>query len=684
MPLLPIRSRNAITLAMVATAMFCSAQSTFVHTLMPQPAEIHAEDGKGIAIASGLSVSIDAPASEPLRSAADRMMVRLQNQTGVQFTTRLSSDKSASGIVLHVADVSSSRPVLGMNESYQIAINSNRALIDAPTLFGAYRGMETLLQLVQPTSTGFILPAVQIADAPRFAWRGLMLDSGRHFLPVSAVLRTIDGMASVKLNVLHLHLTEDQGFRIESKRFPKLHELGSNGDFYTQEEIRKIIAYAGARGIRVVPEFDIPGHSSSWMVGYPNLGSTTEPPKIEKVFGVLEGAMDPTRESTYVFLDAFLGEMASLFPDEYMHIGGDESGGKQWRANPAIVAFMKSHNMADTATLQTYFNKRVQALLVKHKKKMVGWDEILHPGLSAEVVVQNWHGEKFLIEGAKNGHQGVYSQPYYLDHNDSAAKMYLADPIPSNASLTPVEQKLILGGEACMWAEQVTDASVDSHIWPRTAAIAERFWSPQHIRDTNDMYRRLSVERFRLDALGLRNISGPERMVRQWYGGEPSQAVLTFTQALQPVDFGRRSHFQHNTTDTPMTSLADSLSFDPPMQHDFAVWMDAYLHGTEAAHAQSRQTLDALFHAWVDAGPALDSEIPMHPRLNEVASRRKELPKLGALGLQMMEAYEHKQKLSSSDANHAESFLSVVAVPSKELVAFVVIAPMQELLAATR
>jgi hexosaminidase len=200
---------------------------------------------------------------------------------------------------------------------------------------------------------------VSIQDRPRFRWRGLLIDSARHFQPLDVIRRNLDAMAAVKLNVLHWHLSDNQGFRIESKRYPKLHGLGSDGHYYTQDEVRGVIAYAQARGIRVVPEFDMPGHGTSWLVGHPELGSAPGPYAIERKPGVMDPTLDPTREEVYRFLDRFLGEMAALFPDAYLHIGGDENEGKHWAANPRIQAFMqRAHGLQDKHALQAYFNRR--------------------------------------------------------------------------------------------------------------------------------------------------------------------------------------------------------------------------------------------------------------------------------------------------------------------------------------
>ncbi|MEO6924501.1 MAG: family 20 glycosylhydrolase, partial [Bryocella sp.] len=567
------------------------------------------------------------------------------------------------------------------DESYKLDVTSDAVHIHAATLFGAYHAFETLLQLAQPQASGFGFPAVRINDSPRFPWRGLLIDSGRHFMPYATVLRTLDGMAAVKLNVLHFHISEDQGFRFESKRFPKLTSMGSEGKFYTQDEIRMIVAYAAARGIRVVPEFDIPGHATSWMVGYPELGSAPGPYTVSHRFGVLDPAMDPTKESTYKFLDEFFGEVVTLFPDQYIHIGGDESNGKQWKANPAIVRFMKDHNLADTHALQAYFNKRVEAILTKHNRKMVGWDEILHPDLPADIVVQNWHGIETLTGAAKQGHLAIYSKPYYLDHMYSAAQMYSKDPIPADSGLTPEQAKRILGGEACSWSEMVTSETVDSRIWPRTAAVAERFWSAQNVTDTDDMYRRLGVESLRLDALGLQHISGPQRLLRQLDGSANPLALTTLAATLSPVEFGVRSHHQHPTTDIPFTNMVDAVVFDPPMQHDLETWVATYLHSGDPL---VRHHLEELFQSWIAASASLETLTPQQERLRNMLPRIHELAQLGHIGLDAIKAHETHTALTPDKLKSTNATLTQIAKFDDSLTTFVVLAPLHALVNATK
>ncbi|HEU5359114.1 MAG TPA: family 20 glycosylhydrolase, partial [Gemmatimonadales bacterium] len=458
---------------------------------------------------------------------------------------------------------------------------------DAPTTVGVIRGVETLLQLVSADSTGYFLPAVAISDAPRFRWRGLLLDVGRHFEPVEVVERTLDGMAAAKLNVLHWHLSEDQGFRVESKRFPRLQEFGSDGLYYTQDQIRAVVAYAADRGIRVVPEFDMPGHSTSWFVGYPQYASGKGPYAIQRTWGVFDPAFDPTRESVYRFLDGFIGEMSGLFPDAFWHIGGDEVPGTEWKANPRIQAWMKAHHIKDNAALQAHFNRRLIAILARHHKQVVGWDEILNPALPKTAVIQSWRGTNYLGDAAKQGYRGILSAPYYLDHIDQAGQHYLADPLPASAGLTDAEAARVLGGEACMWSEYVGPETVESRIWPRMLAVAERFWSPASVTDVADMYRRLGIVSVELGDLGFDHLDHTRRFVRRMMNGAPGGAALERLLAVtEPGNFGQRADAMSWTQQTPLVRLVDAAVPDPASRRVYGDLATRAIAGDTAARSE--------------------------------------------------------------------------------------------------
>jgi len=640
---------------------------------MPLPAKVVTQPG-ALSLSPAFSYTLGANNGARLNQAAQRLIGRMELRTGIQLAKAPVSGAATLTISVPVASTPETVPQPNMEESYTLDVDATHATLSAKTDIGALRGMETLLQLVAVSGSGYAIPATHIEDAPRFPWRGLMIDSGRHFMPVPVILRTLDAMASVKLNVLHWHLSEDQGFRIESKVYPKLHQMGSNGEFYTQDQVREVIAYASARGIRVVPEFDVPGHTQSWLVGYPELGSAQGPYALDPNFGISDDALDPSRESTYEFLDKFFAEMGALFPDPYLHAGGDESNGKEWRANPDIRFFMTEHGFKTTEELQTYFSQRVVKILAAHHKQMVGWDEILSPGLPPEAVIQNWHGIQFLIDAAKQGHRVFLSQPFYLDHMRSAGEIFLADPIPPDSGLAAEQQKLVLGGEACMWAEHVNAATIDSRIWPRAAVVAERLWSPAEDRDVADMYRRLQSETLRLEYEGLMHLSGPVRMQRLLTGSSKIHALEVFISTLQPVDFGVRSHQQHTNTRTVLNRLVDATRPDPALRHELPALVDAALAGDGTA----REQLRSLFQSWLDAAPEVETLEAGSPVLAEAHAHIAAWPKLATMGLESLKALGGKTTPAAGWLDAQKATLHDAVAP-QELVDFVILAPLQKL-----
>ena len=510
------------------------------------------------------------------------------------------------------------------------------------------RGLETMLQLMEPSGSGYIIPAVVIQDSPRFRWRGMLIDCGRHFEPVDVLKRNIDAMAAVKLNVFHWHLTEDQGFRIESKLYPRLTANGSDGLFYTQDDAREIVRYARARGIRVVPEFEMPGHSTAWLVAYPELNSGTQPAGIRREFGVTQTVLDPTRDETYRFIERFLTEMTSVFPDEYVHIGGDEAPAADWKTNPRMLTFKQAHNLADNDALQAYFNTRVLAILTKLHKCMVGWDEIFNPALPKDVVIQSWRGEASLAKAAAQGYQGVLSAPYYLDAMKPAGVHYLADPVPADTALTPEQQKLVLGGEIAMWGEQVDARSLDSRIWPRAAAIAERFWSPQNVRDVDEMYRRLWPVSIELEGLGLRHLSNEGVGLRSLAGMRDIDPLRTFARAFEPVSFHERYQQQHTSALTPLTGFVDAVVPDPQDRHRLELAVQQLLAQGGLSHAQAAAELTDFFTATAASVPAVQQIMQDSPRLQPMAQRAQQLTALSAVGLQAVECVANKRPMTAA------------------------------------
>src|ERR1700734_2921442 len=403
------------------------AQTASQLNLLPMPSTVQAGTGQ-LPITQSFSVAIEGYKDPQLERAAGRFLRDVRLRTGFFVGVEIAEGSKAT-LVIHAEHASKPVQELGEDESYILDVSGAGAKLSAPNSLGIMHGLQTFLQLIEITPAGFDVPAVHIEDSPRFPWRGLMIDVSRHFIYMDTLKRNVDAMEAVKLNVLHVHLSDDQGFRMQSKEFPKLTELGSDGQFYTQAEMRELIEYASERGIRVVPEFDMPGHSTAWFVGYPALSSGAGPYSIERRWGIFDPAMDPTREDTYKFLDKFIGEMAAFFPDHYFHIGGDEVNGKQWDGNPKIQEFMREHKLKNNEALQEYFTQRVEKIVSKHHKTMVGWDEILSPGMPEEIVIQSWRGQDSLAKAAQQGYRGLLSSGYYLDAMATAGTYYAVDPM---------------------------------------------------------------------------------------------------------------------------------------------------------------------------------------------------------------------------------------------------------------
>ena len=602
--------------------------------LMPVPSSVkfHAER---LAVDSSFKVATRGHSDDRLKAAIARFIKRLEGRTVLTLAPGLATDDQMTQLIVHCDGPGKNVPSVSENESYRIDITDRQALLKAPTVVGAIRGLETLLQLLNADRNGYFLPGVLIEDQPRFPWRGLLIDVARHFQTMETLKRNLDGLAAVKMNVFHWHLTEDQGFRVESKKYPKLHQLGSDGNYYTQEQIKEIIAYARDRGIRVVPEFDIPGHSTSWLVGYPELGSAPGPYTIERRPGIFEPALDPTREEVYKFLDGFLSEMAALFPDEYMHIGGDENEGKQWDRNPAIQTFMKQKGIKDNHALQAYFNTRLLKILQKNGKKMIGWDEILQPELPKDIVIHSWRGTAALAEAARKGYDGILSNGYYIDLIHPASQHYVQDPLPADSTLTPDQAKHVLGGEATMWAEWVTPETIDSRIWPRTAAIAERLWSPRTVTDVNDMYRRLAIISLQLEELGLMHKKNQDMMLRRLVRSDDIGPLKTLVSVVEPVKEYRRYQMRPQTMLSPLTGVVDAATPDAEGARRFS-WMVKEFLADAPRYQLYRAELTQMLRDWQASGAALEPMIDRSPALREIKPLTKGLTDLGEVGLEAL------------------------------------------------
>ena len=671
----------SVTGIVVACASFAVAQQLPPQpNLMPVPAS-YTFNGDRLSIDQSFKVATRGHSDARLQAAIARFVKRLEGRTVLSFAPGLAPDDQMTTLIVACDGPGQEIPSVSDNESYRLDITDRQALLSAATVVGAIRGLETVLQLLNSDRRGFFLPGVKIQDQPRFPWRGLLIDVGRHFEPMEVLKRNLDAMAAVKLNVLHWHLSEDQGFRVESKKYPKLHQLGSDGNYYTQEQVKDLIAYARDRGIRVVPEFDIPGHSTSWLVGYPELGSAPGPYTIERRPGIFEPALDPTREEVYKFLDGFLGEMAALFPDAYLHIGGDENEGKQWDRNPAIQSFMKAKGIKDNHALQAYFNTRLLKILEKHGKKMIGWDEVLQPELPKDIVIHSWRGTAALADAARKGYDGILSNGYYIDLIQPASQHYIVDPLPADTTLTPEEARHVLGGEATMWAEWVTPETIDSRIWPRTAAIAERLWSPRTVNDVNDMYRRLAVISLQLEELGLTHKKNQDMMLRRLLRSDDIGPLRTLVSILEPVKEYRRYDQRPQTMLSPLTGVVDATTPDSEAARKFARMVDAFL--ADAPRYQLyRAELSQMLADWQTSGATLEPLIDRSPSLKEVKPLAMNLSVLGETGLEAM-SYLKLNLPSTSDWRTAAQLKMDEAAKPYGALEFVVIPSVRKLILAT-
>jgi len=466
-------------------------------------------------------------------------------------------------LVIACVAVGGEYPALGDDESYRLEISAQLVLLSAPTEWGILRGLATLTQLAVGAAE---LPPLAIDDAPRFPWRGLTLDVARHFIGIEHLLQTLDGMALCKLNVLHLHLSDDQAFRFPSLAYPRL----ASSPAYTRIELARLVAHAAERGIRVVPELDMPGHTTSWLCAYPEWGCRPVAPSDR--FGVHQACLDPSRPPVRAAVKALLAELAECFPDRYLHFGGDEVNPTWWSEDPDIQAFMRVQGLVTAGDLQAHFNREVVAEIERLGRCAMGWDEVLHPELPASVAVQSWRGATARDRALRGGHDCVVSGNYYLDLFYPADAHYRFDPAAPERLLlaqedaleadkrlrhvaegmrwtrhwrTAVEQPAadrppgrILGASACLWAELVDEQTLAIRLWSRLPALAERFWSAAELADVSDMRARLRVCWQQLaDALGVDIIAVSQAFARR-AGVQPPW--LPLIEQLEPVKWYAR------------------------------------------------------------------------------------------------------------------------------------------------
>ena len=581
--------------------------------LMPWPQNINLTSGT-FTLSKSFKLNITGNPNPRIFVGATNFLRRLDGRTGLFLEQAfITKNNEVPGAELQINCIRNGKVGLNEDESYALTISSNKIIINAVTDLGALHGLETLLQLLQNTSTSYYFPMVEITDSPRFTWRGLMIDAARHFQPVDVIKRNLDAMASMKMNVFHWHLADDQGWRIEIKKHPKLTKLASDGYYYTQEEIKTVVKYASERGILVVPEIDVPGHGSAILTAYPEIGSKVSNEVayiVGRRSGIYTPTLDPTNPKTYQLLGEIFDEVCPLFPGNYFHIGGDENQGKEWDENPKIQEFKKKNGLANNHELQTYFTMKLIPMLKKYNKELMGWEEIMTKDMSKEAIIHSWKGANesvvpggSLIAAAKNGYKTVLSNGYYIDLMLSIQSHYLNDPIPKNIVLTAEEKARILGGEATMWSELVTPLNIDSRIWPRTAAIAERLWSNENINDLNSLHKRLKTISFRLEELGIMHLRNKEVILRNICNNQDTKALRDFSNVCEPLkNYKRNGGGKKYFMFSPLTLFADACTADAFDAYDFDVAVNNFL---ENKNKESQTAVTNFFKKWI----AMDADL---------------------------------------------------------------------------
>ena len=634
--------------------------------LLPLPAQVKWREG-GLNLPSGYGIQVKGPKDSRIGPALKRFMARVAQRTKIQGVDDLSQASGPLPPSLFIEYRKTGLPIQSVreDESYILEVTPEKAVLSADNPLGILHGLQTLLQLIPKNDGRCAIPCVTLHDKPRFPWRGLMIDACRHWMPVEVIQRNLDAMEEAKLNVFHWHLSENQGFRVECKTYPKLHEMGSNGNYYTQEQIKAIVAYARERGIRVVPEFDVPGHSTAWLVGYPELASAPGPYEVEKKFGVFDPCFNPALEETYRFLDGFVGEMTTLFPDDYFHIGGDEVNGKHWNENADIQRFMDKQGLKTNEDLQGYFNSRLEKILAKHHRKMVGWDEIFQPGLPKNIVVHSWRGADSLAQCAKLGFDGILSNGYYLDLAHPASAHYAMDPLPEGNDLTPEQASHILGGEACMWTELVSPENVDSRIWPATLAVAERLWSPQSVKDVADFYNRMEVESVRLEEVGLTHRSSYPVMLKALAGDGNMETLKILADVVEPVKDYQRHKWGNYSSDFPLNRLVDAVRPESETARHFRTDVDAYLKS--APDFGDTAVLRSSLEKWSKNHKALGPLLEKSDLLADAFPQSQDLSAAAQVGLEAIQYLKTGKAAPSSWVDKATQSLNRAWEPKAQL-----------------
>ena len=761
--------------------------------LMPYPQQVVEGEGR-LPISSDFSLHFSRYRSPRLERAKRRTLARLARQTGLRLSADSAPGEWATLIVAIDGPAPSTVPSLDDDERYSLEVSSGGARLHAPSPRGALYGLETFLQLVTLGDDGNrYLPSVRIVDYPSYPWRGLLIDSARRFFSVATIKRQLDGMASAKYNVLHWHLTDDQAWRIESRALPKLHRQGSAGRYYRQEDIRSVVEYASELGIRVVPEFDFPGHVSAIALAYPELMSAPGPYRPETRWGVHEPTMNPLNEDVYRFIDTLIAEMKTLFPDPYIHIGGDEVNPKQWNENEDIQVFMQKQGLRDHHQLHAWFNRKLAAILKKHGRKMLGWDEILHADLPAGTVIQSWRGADALARAAALGHEGILSAGYYLDQPQPASYHYRNHPVasflrvddrvhtgerverwqfvmprrkgsavqgaftligdgdgiqrgfidirgrtrralrdiddkagtlrfwldtwmgkttfilqraadelagaaivangrypvtgkrlpapapgaptpgssPWPLSLTAAQRARVLGGEAALWSELVSEQVIDLRLWPRAYVVGERLWSDKNLVDEENMYRRLSaVSRWAVTSVQLRHRRQAVQGLQRLAGSADIRPLQILSEAVEQAQYYHRHHEKylagHYHKDAPLDGFADALPAESSVVRTLGGEVRKLLRQPDNPLPLAG-IVDTLLR-WRDNHPALTRLLAARPPLVGMQGVAVQVRDVAELGLACIGLLRRGEQLGAEQAEAAQRMLTKAKEINQELV----------------
>jgi len=502
-------------------------------------------------------------------------------------------------------------------ESYNLTITKDNINITAATEEGIFWGMQTVFQLIPAEAKALKngkaeIPTCNIADKPQFSWRGLHFDCCRHFMSKDFIKRYIDILAYYKMNTLHWHLTEDQGWRIEIKKYPKLTQVGAwrkeadgstYGGYYTQEDIKEVVAYAQSRYINIIPEIEMPGHSLAALASYPQFSCTGGPFEVTIMWGVMKDIYCAGKDSTFFFLQDVLDEVTALFPSKYIHIGGDEAPKDRWKECPYCQARIKAEGLKDEHELQGYFTKRIASYLAKKGKTVIGWDEVLQGGLAPDMIVQSWQSFQGAEDAAKLGHYVVCSPAShtYLNGDPDNLDLRIAYSFkPAPDDLTDAEKKFILGGEANIWTEQAPQETIDSKLFPRMLGLAEVFWNNPRNGNYDEFYSRVQASYKDMEANGI--TYGRETKVittSSSYDNEKKEFTINLIQGQKGIEV--RYTTDGSAPDTNSQLASGPIKINKTTQLKIAAFRQNHFIG-------KRITLSFDFHKALNAKIALNNK----------------------------------------------------------------------------